>query len=187
MNVYETCPVFTTPRFSLRLVRMEDAPALLQVYSDPVAQPCFNADNCTSDFRYATLGEMEDCIRMWLWSYRNHDFVRWTVLQGDRPVGTVEMFRRDGGWDDKGEGVLRIDLLSRYEFSDVFDELLRAILPPMHEIFGCARILTKAMPLLQRRRLALVLHGFVPAKGPLIGANGVEYSHYWAHWHEGAR
>lgn len=183
MNVYHECPTFVTPRFTLRLVRMEDAPYLLRVYSDKAAQPFFNSDNCTSDFRYATLREMEDCIRMWLWSYENGEFVRWTILRLDIPVGTVEMFRRSKGKDGQGEGVLRIDLLSKYEQSEVIDEILRAILPEMHELFGCARILTKALPPMAKRRLALVLHGFFPSKEPLIGENGVEYGHYWGRRH----
>lgn len=182
-SIYHTCPVFTTPRFTLRLVRMEDAPGLLRVYSDAAAQRCFNADNCTSDFRYSTLQEMESCLRMWLWSYKNGDFVRWTILRLDVPIGTVEMFRRDAGRDGLGEGVLRIDLLSRFEQPDVLDELLGALLPEMHERFRCAHILTKALPLMSKRRLALVLHGFFPSKAPLIGENGVEYGGYWGHRH----
>ena len=186
MNVYQSCPTFITPRFTLRLVRPEDAPGLLAVYSDPAAQPLFNADNCTSDFRYATLKEMTDCIDMWLWSYAHGDFVRWTILRGHLPIGTVEMFRRDDGEDGMGRGVLRIDMASRYETADVHEELLRAILPEMHELFGCQRILTKSLPAMHRRRLALVLHGFVPCKTPLIGDNGVEYGNYWARRHTGA-
>lgn len=185
MNVYETCPVFITPRFTLRLVCREDAPGLLKVYSDKVAQPYFNSDNCTSDFRYATLMEMEKCIDMWIWSYEHGQFVRWTILDNrSRPVGTLEMFRRDDGADGKGEGVLRLDLMSMHEFSDVHDEILRTVLPELHELFGCERILTKALPLMARRRLALVLHGFVPCKKPLIGENGVEYGCYWARRHK---
>ena len=184
MNVYETCPLFVTPRFNLRLVRREDAPGLLKVYSDKVAQSYFNSDNCTSDFRYATLREMQQCIDMWLWSYEHGHFVRWTVLDArKRPVGTVEMFRRDAGADGKGEGVLRIDVSRMFEFTDVFDELLQVLLPALHEHFACERILTKAMPVMQQRRLALVLHGFVPSKKPLIGQGGIEYGNYWAHRH----
>ena len=182
-NVYRSCPSFATPRFTLRLVRMEDAPALLRVYSDKQAQGCFNADNCTSDFRYATLREMEDCIRMWLRCYENQEFVRWTILRLDAPIGTVEMFRRSAGEDGLGEGVLRIDVGCRYEYADVFDELLQTLLPAMHQQFGCARVLTKAMPHMLQRRLALVLHGFVPSKSLLTGKNGVEYGNYWGHRH----
>lgn len=183
ISVYESCPTFITQRFYLRLVCKEDAPGLLKVYRDRQAQHYFNSDNCTSDFRFSTLREMEQCIDMWLWSYRQGHFVRWTILDGQKPVGTVEMFRRSDGKDGLGEGVLRIDVMSMYEFSDVFDELLHTMLPALHEHFGCARILTKALPYMERRRLALVLHGFFPSKEPLVGHDGIEYGHYWGHRH----
>jgi len=186
MNVYKTCPVFITPRFTLRLVRREDTAGLLEVYSDKCAQYYFNADNCTSDFRYSTLREMQKCVDMWLYGYEHGWFVRWTILMGKRPVGTVEMFRRDDGENGEGVGVLRIDVASRYEFPDVHEELLRTLLPALHELFGCQRILTKALPVMARRRLALTLHGFVPCKKPLIGENGVEYGDYWVHRHNPA-
>ena len=179
MNVYDSCPTFITPRFTLRLVRMEDAPGLLKVYSDKVAQNYFNADNCVSDFRYATLWEMENCIRMWLESYARRQFVRWTIFYEKKPVGTVEMFRQGEGENGEGLGVLRIDLLSMYEFPDVYDELLRTLLPELHELFSCQRILTKSLPIMERRRLALVLHGFIPYKKFLVGDNGIEYGNYW--------
>jgi len=182
-SVYKSCPVFITPRFTLRLVQPEDVPGLLRVYSDKQAQNYFNADNCTSDFRYATLQEMEKCVQMWRWSYENECFVRWTIHSHKGIAGTLEMFRRDDGADGQGEGILRIDVSRLYEFSDVFDELLEVLLPELHEHFGCARILTKAMPHMMQRRLALVLHGFFPCKNPLVGENGIEYSHYWAHRH----
>ena len=76
MTVYQSCPTFITQRFVLRLVRKEDAPGLLKVYSDRQAQHYFNSDNCTSDFRYSTLKEMQQCIDMWLWSYQQGHFVR---------------------------------------------------------------------------------------------------------------
>lgn len=186
MNVYDSCPVFITPRFTLRLVRREDAPGLLKVYSDKVAQHYFNADNCTSDFRYSTLREMQQCIDMWLEAYRRHWFVRWTILYKERPVGTMEMFRRDEGDHGEGLGVLRIDLLSMHEFPDVFDELLRTILPELHELFACQRILTKSLPVMARRRLALVLHGFIPYKKFLLGDDGIEYGNYWVRRHNPA-
>lgn len=183
-NVYEHCPTFFTPGFSLRLVRKEDAKGLLKVYSDHQAYDYFNADNCTSDFRYSTLREMEQCIDFWLAAYARKEFVRWTILdEHQRPVGTVEMCRKDDGKDGKGEGILRIDVMSRHEFSDVFERLLRVILPAMHELFNCERILTKALPYMMQRRVALVLMGFFPSKQPLIGQNGIELPHYWGHRH----
>lgn len=186
MNVYETCPTFITPRFTLRLVCKEDAPGLLKVYSDKVAWHYFNSDNCTSDFRYSTLKEMEGCIDMWLHAYEKGWFVRWTILSGKTPIGTMEMFRQSDGDHGEGLGVLRIDVKSMYEFPDVHEELLRTVLPELHELFGCQRILTKALPVMERRRLALVLHGFIPYKKFLVGDNGIEYGNYWVRRHNPA-
>ena len=181
MNVYETCPVFITPRFTLRLIREEDAPGLLSVYSDKVAQPYFNADNCTSHFCYTTLREMQECVDMWVYAYRQGWFVRWTILLEDgRPVGTAEMFRRDDGDDGRGCGVLRVDLKRMYEFTDVFDEMLEVMLAPLHEHFGCGEILTKAPSFAHQRQEALRMHGFTPA-GPQKGQNGLVFNDYWSH------
>ena len=171
MNVYESCPVFTTPNFTLRLIRPEDAAPLLHVYSDPAAQDCFNADNCTSDFRYSTLQEMSACVAMWMCSYLQGDFVRWTVLLHDLPVGTVEMFRRDE--ENNGTGVLRLDLLSCLETADVIVELLGTLLPAMHQLFGCECILTKSTPAMIQRNAALMGLGFWPHTQPF----------YWSHRH----
>lgn len=181
MNVYEACPTFTTEHLHLRLVRQEDAAGLLQVYSDPKAQPFFNADNCTNDFCYRMLYEMKDCIDMWLWAYRNGYFVRWTILHDTAPVGTVEMFRRDFGDGGEGRGVLRIDLHSRYERGKVFDELLPALLPTMHSAFGCGQVLTKAFPQSGERLAALGRHGFVPAPGAITYYDGTVLPDYWVH------
>ena len=180
MNVYQNCPTFITQRYVLRLVRKEDAPGLLKVYSDKTAQAYFNDDNCTSNFRYSTLKEMQDCVNMWLWSYENGWFVRWVIMEDKKPVGTVEMFRRDDGEDGRGCGVLRMDVQGRCEFEDVFDELLDTMLQPLHEHFGCAEILTKAPGFAHQRQSALRLHGFVPAK-PLTGHDGRPLGDYWSH------
>ncbi len=56
---------YETPRFLLRQVRREDAPALLACYSDPAAVALMNADNCTGGFLFQTLGEMEQAIQFW--------------------------------------------------------------------------------------------------------------------------
>ena len=184
MSVYDNCPFFITPSFTMRLVRLEDAPGLLKVYSDKQAQHYFNCDNSDSDFRYATLQEMEQCIEFWLASYAQKNRVRWTILDNrQRPVGTVEMFPFSDGADGKGEAILRIDLMSRFEFTDIFQQILLAILPAMHEIFRCERILTKALPHMMQRRLGLVLMGFIPCQKPLTGYGSVELPHYWARRH----
>ena len=182
MNVYESCPVLTTPHFTLRLVSLADAPGLLQVYSDPTTQRCINADNCTSDFRYSTLKEMEGCINMWLWSYKHGHFVRWTILHGETPIGTVEMFRRNE--ENNGTGVLRLDLHSRFETTDTINELLQHLLPSMHTLFSCECVLTKSLPTMHQRCTALKNNGFAPCTAPIIGHGGIELPHYWARRHK---
>lgn len=181
MNVYESCPAYQTPHLTLRLVRREDAGGLLKVYADPRAQAFFNADNCTSDFCYTHLPEMVECVNMWMWSYAHGYFVRWTILHEETPVGTVEMFRRDEGEDGEGRGVLRIDVGSRYERAKVFDELLAALLPDMHRLFGCRQVLTKAFQDSPERLEALRRHGFVPAPGAVTRHDGTPIPDYWTH------
>ena len=55
-NVYEKCPSFEGDKYLLRLVTIDDAKDLLEVYSDKNAVPFFNSDNCNGDdFHYDTL------------------------------------------------------------------------------------------------------------------------------------
>jgi len=64
MNPYDCCPTLETKHFNLRLVKEADAKDLLLCYSDPQVQCIVNNDNCTSDFKYSTLDEMLECIRL---------------------------------------------------------------------------------------------------------------------------
>lgn len=183
ISVYDSCPTFFSPKYEYRLVRREDTSGLLKVYSDTQAQNYFNSDNCTSDFRFTTLQEMAQCVDMWLDAYAKRQFVRWVILHKGKPIGTVEMFRRGIGEDGLAEGILRIDVGRQYEFADVFHEILSTMLTPLHELFGCQRILTKAMPYMLQRKLAFVLHGFIIRRRPLKGADGIAYTDYWSHRH----
>ncbi|MBQ8556822.1 MAG: N-acetyltransferase [Clostridia bacterium] len=176
MNVYENCPTFITQRFTLRLIHKEDAAGLLRVYSDTQAQPYFNADNCTGDFCINTLESMQECVNMWIWSYDNGWFVRWTILEKGTPIGTVEMFRQD---EVNRRGVLRIDVRSDREFEDVHDELLETMLPELFDMFGCDQIVTKAKSFMVQRKSALAVHGFAPSDTVLVGHDGTKYGDYW--------
>ncbi|MBQ8202611.1 MAG: GNAT family N-acetyltransferase [Clostridia bacterium] len=180
MNVYENCPHFIGPRLTLRPVRDSDAQALLAVYSDPQAQPYFNADNCTCDFRYTTLEQMQDCIAMWRWSYAQGHFVRWTICSEKLPIGTVELFRRTSEQDIYDNcALLRIDLRSIFEMEEIVFELLELLVPRAMELFGCTCMATKVPPFAAERMLALARKGFVPSDAPLIGHGGSFYGDYW--------
>lgn len=179
MNVYETCPSFVGPHVTLRLVEEDDAQALLHVYSDPKSQPFFNADNCTSNFRYTTLQQMQDCIAMWRWSYAQGHFVRWAVTMAKYPVGTVELFHRDADDYFTDCGLLRIDLKSECEFEEMVFELLDLLLPVAFELFHCSMIATKVPRTAGERMLALARKGFVPTDEPVIGHQGELFGDYW--------
>lgn len=180
MNVYDLCPELVSTHFTLRLVEMADAPALLQVYSDPAALPLFNADNCHyGAFHMETLAAMEGCIRAWLAEYEQGHFARWTVLDGAEPVGTVELFKRIAGDDFGHHGLLRLDLRSDYEREAVLSELFSLLSAHAYALFDCDALATKAVPAATERCRALEKCGFMLSAGRLIGHDGTRYGDYW--------
>lgn len=178
MNVYENCPVLENDHFRLRLVREGDAEELLRVYSDTDAVPLFNSDNCHGDdFHYSTLARMLEGIRMWLWSYEHGWFVRWSVVElaSGQAVGTMELCRREG----ENCCILRLDLRSDYERKTAIRSLLGLILPEAEALFGCASVITKAIPKAAVRRETLEEMGFVPLETPVLGSDGTCYWDYF--------
>ena len=156
-----------TTHFTLRLVTESDAEDLLACYSDETAWEIFNADNCTSDFRYRTLDEMRACVRFWMECYAGRGFVRFAVVdrQTGKAVGTVEMF---GSSEAKGKvnepwGLLRIDLATPYETEARIGELLRVFNDEnFYKLFGVSVILAKAIPAAPERVRALKSAGYEP-------------------------
>lgn len=175
---YRKCPVFETPHFTLRLVRMEDAEDLLRCYADPKAQPFFNADGCTSDFCFHTPDEMKECIAFFLRSYDKRDFIRFAVVDraAQRVVGTVEIFDTGGRLAGCGAcGVLRIDFWSPYETQEAIGEILALSNASFYSLAGVSRIVTKAVPCAKARIAALRTAGFSPFDWEAPGRG-----HYWA-------
>lgn len=179
MNVYEYCPSFAGNRVALRPVRESDAEGLLEVYSDPKSQRLFNSDNCTGDFCYTTLQQMQDCIAMWRWSYAQGHFVRWTVTLAKHPIGTVELFHRDADDYFTDCGLLRIDLKSEFEIEEIIYEILTLLIPEAFEMFHCSCMATKVPRMAAERMLALAGKGFTPTDEPVIGHRGELYGDYW--------
>ena len=97
MNPYKRCPTYENDRYLLRLVESDDAPDLLKVYSDELAVPIFNSDNCYGDdFYYQTLPRMREAIDFWLREYAEGKYVRWSIVDraSDEVIGTIELFNR---------------------------------------------------------------------------------------------
>ncbi len=166
-NPYVKCPVYKTENFTLRLVQLEDTEDLLQCYSDPKAQELFNADHCTTDFRFKTPDELRHCIAAWLKAYEKEEFVRFAIVDSalGKPVGTIEMFGMVGVYKSS-LGVLRLDICSEYEQAAYLDELLTLCVGEFFPLFGVSQISHKAIPAAAGRIQALLKLGFRPCDLP---------------------
>lgn len=171
-NIYQNRPLFSNSLLTLRLTSDEDAEELLNCYSDEAAVPLFNSDNCHGDdFHYTTLDRMKQAIIFWKESYDAGWFVRLTVILNDtgEKIGTVEMFNRDTPSVYGSHGILRIDLMSRYEREDIISAILELADRYFYDAFGVDCILTKAIPGATNRIAALGTNGYTNAKDFEVG------------------
>lgn len=156
-DVYIHCPTYETQSFVLRLVEIDDAQDLLNCYADKAAVSKMNADNCTSDFYYKTVEQMQQCIAFWLEEYKKKSYVRFAIVekQTHKAEGTVEIF---GG----KYGVLRIDISTKYEKPEYIEEILRLAVYKFVLDFGIENLEIKAentperMPVYEK-------YGFAPS------------------------
>ena len=184
MNIYEKCPVLENERFTIRLIEEKDADDLLKVYSDKNALPFFNSDNCHgSNFYCAVRKDMEDTIKYWLLEYHEYrGFVRFSIVdrKTEQAIGTIEMFRREAEDFYNDCGILRLDLGSRWEKTEVIYDILALVTEPFFEWFGCSKIATKAPVYAVDRIEALKKAGYVKSDEPLIGHDKkIAYFDYW--------
>lgn len=184
MNIYETCPVLESERFTIRLFVFADCDDLLKVYSDKNALPFFNSDNCDGDnFYYATKQRMEEVLGFWKFSYDNGWFVRLSIV--DKAVscviGTVELCLRVSDDEFNNMGILRVDVRSDYEKQDVLFDIVSLITPHLPELLGCKGILTKAPIYAIERIRAIQKAGYTKSEHFLIGKTGYAYDGYWTY------
>ncbi|MFT3950405.1 MAG: N-acetyltransferase [Oscillospiraceae bacterium] len=182
MNIYETCPMIENEDFLLRLVTIDDAENLLTVYSDEVAVPIFNSDNCRGDnFHYTTLARMREIIDFWIYSYNEKIFVRFSIIdkRSQTAVGTIELFNRVSQDAFNGCGIFRLDLRSDFEKSEIILSILNMIIPPAFELVHCMLIATKAIPTAAERISALNAFGFKRSAENLVGQDGTIYGDYF--------
>lgn len=172
LNIYEHCPIYETESFVLRLVRLEDAEALLTCYSDKEMVSQMNSDYCTSDFFYTTKEEMEQCIRFWLEEYEKKYYVRFAVIPKaeNQAVGTVEILGGEAG-------VLRIDLAKEYETEKTIIEIVKLAIHTFSEDFRIESIKIKTANTPERIKWLEAL-GFVVSKNfrPELGYHEFDIS-----------
>lgn len=182
MNVYEHLPTVESKNFVLRGVVMQDAEDLLKVYSDLIAVPFFNGDNCHGDdFHYTTLERMKEAIGFWLFSYDNGYFVRWSIVSKatDEAIGTIELFHREDDIEEYDNcGLLRLDLRSDFEHSDAIAEILTLAAQLTFELFG-DKVVTKVKNNATERLKAVEKLGYTLPKVALKGNQGEAFYDYY--------
>lgn len=181
VDVYARCPRLENDRFLLRLLEEGDADDLLRVYSDKLAVPFFNDDNCSSGFYMTELEHIQGAIRYWLWEYERRGFVRMTIVdkRTGEAVGTIELFNRQAQDDFNDCGLLRLDLRSDYEREDAISSILSLIVPPAYDLFACSMVATKAVPAATERIAALTRMGFARSEAYVVGHDGRRYGDYY--------
>jgi [ribosomal protein S5]-alanine N-acetyltransferase len=182
MNVYQECPKFEDQKYLLRFVTNEDCADLLKVYSDRIAVPFFNSDNCGGDdFYYTTLERMKRAIDYWHSEYDRNGFVRWTIIDKTKKlaVGTIELFNRSEKDYFTNCGLLRLDLRSDYETTQEIGSILALIVPRTYDLFECDKVATKAKKTALQRIDALTKAGFRRTDEKLVGHDGTKYDAYY--------
>jgi RimJ/RimL family protein N-acetyltransferase len=181
IDVYEQIPVMESDKFLLREIEDTDAEDLLKVYSDKVAVPLFNSDNCVNGFYYVSLEKMKDTIAFWKREYRSRYYVRWAIIdkKANCAIGTIELFNRKAKDYFNNCGLLRLDLRSDYEKQGIIEDILGIIIPEAKEMFSCEMIATKAISIAKERISALEHMGFCLSEEALIGHDGTKYDSYY--------
>lgn len=182
MNIFESCPILASERFTLRLFSLDDCDDLIEVYGDKNALPFFNSDNCHGDnFYYPTRIDMLKALDFWDFSYKKGYFVRLTILDNNynRAIGTVEVCYRVSGDEFNNMGILRVDVRSDYENEDVLFDIFSIVTPCMKDLLGCKGTITKAPIYAIERIKAIKKVGFVKSECVLVAPNGKTYSDYW--------
>lgn len=166
-TIYENCPIFHNETVTLRLITQEDAKELLNCYSDELAVPLFNSDNCNGDTFYnSTIEGMKEAIKFWEFSYETKQFVRMTIIlnQTQEIIGTIEMFNRGVAPFYGVHGVFRLDLMSKYEKEETICAILQLINLHFYQAFGVEWIVTKAIDMATTRIEVLTKLGYIPMK-----------------------
>lgn len=182
MNVYEKCPTLENKSFLLRPIINDDLRDLLEVYSDKLALPFFNSDNCGGDnFYYATEEKMAEVLGFWDWSYKSRIFARLAIVDkaSQKVVGTIELCLRASDDEFNGAGILRVDLRSDYEQEDALYSVLSLIMPHISELLGCDCVIIKVPIYAVERTKAVQRAGFTKTDRLLIGHDGYAYNGYW--------
>jgi len=164
-NPFDECPVYETDRFRFTLVCEADAEDLFVCYTDEVTLSHMNNDNCGGEWRPLSSEELKFA---WQKDYERRTFLRWSVKikKTNVAVGTIEIAPLPWGkWffgEDAPIGILRLDILSKYENESVFAEITAMMGGQLARDFEVYQVIMKAPPNEPERVAALVKNRFEP-------------------------
>ena len=148
-NPFDECPIYETAHFIFRRVSEHDAEDLFICYSDPITLQHMNNDNCNGEWRPKSADELKYA---WQKDYERRTFVRWSIIDKitQRAIGTIEIAPLPWGrWffgKETPMGILRIDILSRYEQESVFIEITELLAGELARDFEVNQVIIKAPP-----------------------------------------
>ena len=170
-------------RFTIRRIRADDAGALMACYSDPLAWPFFNEDNCSGHFMFTTREVMDQAIQIWTTCHDTRQFARYTLLDAGVPFGTVEFCPRRELHPVHGRvSIVRADVDPAHERSDAIQDILGCVIRDMMPAFRVDALITKAVPQAEERIAALGASGFRPTQDPSLS----RFEHYFLYTGDGA-
>lgn len=183
LDVFETCPILANENYLIRLIEGKDKEDLLKVYSDKLALPFFNSDNCHgSNFYISNLFDMENTILYWLKEYHeNKGFIRLSIVDKKRlqVIGTIEVFKRVADDFFNHCVLLRVDVGSENENSSLLTEIFSLISDSFIDWFDVSFIAAKAPIYAVERIESLKKVGYTKSDQPLVGHMGIKYYGYW--------
>lgn len=151
-NPFEVCPEYETKNYLITKIKIEDAEDLFEVYSDSTTRKHMNNDNCGGEWPCSSLEVVQRGIKSWENEYDDKYYIRWTITQKSnlKSIGTMELAPAPGRlrfFDGVcNTGILRLDIKSELETTEVFSEIYSMTNIEMIDYFGIEKIITKGNP-----------------------------------------
>lgn len=157
---------------------------LFNCYIDHYLQENIDDHNCETIFQFKNKDEMARCIEEWKQAWEEDRYYRWIVetINDQQVIGTIEIasipnttdyikrvFNKKPGTFvhnpthlfEQGvqNGVLRIDVISKYAQEQIFENILN-VTQKFFNDYGLQQIIVQCLANDEERRKALERHGF---------------------------
>ena len=171
-KLFEINPKIENSRYRIRLVRKKDLIELLEIYSNKENLKFINVDDCNGeDFYFPTIEMLEKKYEFWKYAYKKKWFIRMTIISknDNRIIGTIELMKIISFDSFDGDILLRLDLKSKCEQSEIIKEVITLIKEKLISDCSYKKIITKSTKDMSVRTNALIDLGFKYSNRLLLG------------------